>query len=65
MRRISRLGVVNLSLLAFGVALIGRAAWVQLWQGNAWAARAERQHFTDAPVPAPRGDVLDATGERL
>jgi cell division protein FtsI (penicillin-binding protein 3) len=57
--------VVNLSLLAFGVALIGRAAWVQLWQGNAWAARAERQHFTDAPVPAPRGDVLDATGERL
>ncbi|HET9002718.1 MAG TPA: penicillin-binding transpeptidase domain-containing protein [Gemmatimonadaceae bacterium] len=65
MRRISRLGAVNLSLLGFAAALIGRAAWVQLWQGNAWAARAERQHFTDAPVPAPRGDVLDATGERL
>ncbi len=65
MRRVSRLGAVNLSLLAFAVALLGRAAWVQLWQGNAWAARAERQHFTDAPVPAPRGDVLDATGERL
>ena len=65
MRRISRLGAVNLSLLGFAVALLGRAAWVQLWQGNAWAARAERQHFTDAPVPAPRGDVLDATGERL
>lgn len=56
---------MNISLLAFAVALVGRAAWVQLWQGNAWAARAERQHFTDAPVPAPRGDVLDATGERL
>ncbi len=54
-----------MSLLAFAVALIGRAAWVQLWQGNAWAARAERQHFTDAPVPAPRGDVIDATGEPL
>ncbi len=65
MRRISRLGAVNISLLAFAVALIGRAAWVQLWQGNAWAARAERQHFTDAPVPAPRGDVIDATGEPL
>jgi len=64
-RRVSRLGAVNLSLLAFAIALLGRAAWVQLWQGNAWAARAERQHFTDAPVPAPRGDVLDATGERL
>ena len=54
-----------MSLLAFAVALIGRAAWVQLWQGNAWAARAERQHFADAPVPAPRGDVIDATGEPL
>jgi cell division protein FtsI (penicillin-binding protein 3) len=64
-RRISRLGAVNLSLLGFAAALVGRAAWVQLWQGNAWAARAERQHFTDAPVPAPRGDVLDATGDRL
>ncbi|HEX2779688.1 MAG TPA: penicillin-binding transpeptidase domain-containing protein [Gemmatimonadaceae bacterium] len=65
MKRISRLGAVNLSLLGFAGALLGRAVWVQLWQGNAWAARAERQHFTDAPVPAPRGDVLDATGERL
>ena len=65
MRRVSRLGAVNISLLAFALALLGRAAWVQLWQGNAWAARAERQHFTDAAVPAPRGDVLDATGQRL
>lgn len=65
MRTPSRLGAVNLSLLAFAVALIGRAAWIQLWQGNAWAARAERQHFTDAPVPAPRGDVADATGQLL
>ena len=65
MRRVSRLGAVNISLLAFAVALIGRAAWVQLWQGNAWAARAERQHFTDAPVPAPRGDIIDATGQPL
>jgi cell division protein FtsI (penicillin-binding protein 3) len=64
-RRVSRLGAINISLLAFALALVGRAAWVQLWQGNAWAARAERQHFTDAAVPAPRGDVLDATGQRL
>lgn len=65
MRRVSRLGAINISLLVFAVALIGRAAWVQLWQGNVWTARAERQHFTDAPVPAPRGDVIDATGEPL
>jgi cell division protein FtsI (penicillin-binding protein 3) len=64
-RRISRVGVINISLFLFAVALLGRAAWVQLWDGQAWAARAVRQHFTDAPVPAPRGDILDATGEPL
>jgi cell division protein FtsI (penicillin-binding protein 3) len=61
-RRISRFGIINLALLGFALAILGRAAWVQLWEGAAWAARAERQHFTDAPVPAPRGDILDATG---
>ena len=65
MRRVSRVGVINISLFLFAVALLGRAAWVQLWEGQAWAARAVRQHFTDAPVPAPRGDILDATGEPL
>ena len=65
MRRVSRVGVINISLFAFALALVGRAAWVQLWEGQAWAARAVRQHFTDAPVPAPRGDILDATGEPL
>jgi cell division protein FtsI/penicillin-binding protein 2 len=64
-RRVSRIGVINISLFLFGLALLGRAAWVQLWEGQAWAARAVRQHFTDAPVPAPRGDILDATGEPL
>ena len=65
MRRVSRIGVINISLFLFALALLGRAAWVQLWEGQAWAARAVRQHFTDAPVPAPRGDILDATGEPL
>jgi cell division protein FtsI (penicillin-binding protein 3) len=64
-RRPSRIGIINLCLFAFALALVGRAAWVQLWQGNAWAARAVRQHFAAAPTPAPRGDVLDATGARL
>ena len=65
MRRVSRVGVINISLFLFALALVGRAAWVQLWEGRAWAARAVRQHFSDAPVPAPRGDILDATGEPL
>ena len=65
MRRVSRVGVINISLFLFALALLGRAAYVQLWEGQAWAARAVRQHFTDAPVPAPRGDILDATGEPL
>lgn len=65
MRRPSRIGIINLCLVAFALALLGRAAWVQLWQGSAWAARAARQHFAATPAPAPRGDLLDATGARL
>jgi cell division protein FtsI (penicillin-binding protein 3) len=62
LRRLSRIGIVHLALCAFALALVGRAAQVQLWQGRAWAERAARQHITAAEVPAPRGDILDATG---
>ena len=40
--RINRLGVIDVSLLLLAVALVGRAAQLQLVQGRAWAARAER-----------------------
>ena len=61
----SRVGTVHAAMLLFAAALVIQAARVQLWQGAAWAARAERQHFTAAELPAPRGDILDAAGEKL
>jgi len=58
--RPSRLGLVHLSLVAFGVALIVRAGYVQLWQGRLWAERATHEHAMPIPTGAPRGSILDA-----
>jgi cell division protein FtsI (penicillin-binding protein 3) len=65
MRRISRIGILQAALVAFMVALIGKAAQVQLWQGREWTAKAERQHLERAPLLVPRGPILDATGAVL
>ena len=61
----SRIGVVHVSLLLFAVALVARAAQVQLLEGDEWAARAERQHFVSTSRPAMRGAIVDATGNVL
>ncbi|GAC1515384.1 MAG: penicillin-binding protein [Gemmatimonadaceae bacterium] len=63
--RPSRLGLVNIGMALFAVALVVRAGQVQLWQGRAWAARGIRQHVASAPAPAPRGAIVDATGNVL
>ena len=65
MFNVSRIGIIQGAVGLFAVVLVGRAAQVQLWQGRQWAARAERQHLKETPLPAPRGAVLDASGERL
>jgi cell division protein FtsI (penicillin-binding protein 3) len=65
MFRASRVGLVHLALLLFAVALVGRAAQVQLWEGGDWASRARRQHVAAAEIPAPRGRILDAAGFAL
>ena len=61
----SRVGVIHLSLALFAAAVIGKAARVQLVQGRTWAASALRQQSTERTIPAPRGDILDATGETM
>jgi len=48
-------------LALFALAIIARSAQLQLVHGNAWRARAERQQSRDRTVPAPRGEILDAT----
>src|SRR5919108_6191028 len=65
MLRPSRIALIHASLLLFAVALIVRAAQVQLWQRGEWAARAQRQHYAAADVPAPRGDIFDVSGVPL
>jgi cell division protein FtsI (penicillin-binding protein 3) len=47
-------------LVAFAVALIVRAGYVQLWQGRVWAERATHEHAMPVPTGAPRGAIVDA-----
>ena len=61
----SRVGLVHLGLALFALAVVGKSARVQLWQGRSWAASAQRQQSTARVIPAPRGDILDAAGETL
>ncbi|HEX6535395.1 MAG TPA: penicillin-binding transpeptidase domain-containing protein [Gemmatimonadaceae bacterium] len=65
MPRPSRIALIHASLVLFALALVARAAEVQLWQNDQWAARAHRQHFARAEIPAPRGAVYDVRGVPL
>ncbi|NBW64462.1 hypothetical protein EBR44_01630, partial [bacterium] len=62
---ISRTGFIHGCFTAFAVALVGRAAYVQLLHGAEWRAKARRLHESGTPVQAPRGMILDATGSLL
>jgi cell division protein FtsI (penicillin-binding protein 3) len=61
MIRSRRIGLAHATLAVFALAILIQSARVQLAQGKAWRARAERQQSTERTVPAPRGDILDAT----
>lgn len=65
MIKVSRVGVVHGAFVCFAVALVGRAAWVQLGQTDAWRTRARGQQVASAEVPAVRGAILDASGRVL
>ncbi|HEY9450314.1 MAG TPA: penicillin-binding transpeptidase domain-containing protein, partial [Gemmatimonadaceae bacterium] len=65
MPRPTRIVLVHASLVVFAIALMVRAAQVQLWQHSQWVARAERQHFVSATLPAPRGNIYDVRGVPL
>ncbi len=51
-------------LVVLGVAL-ARAFWLQVVNGDAYAAMAVRQHRETIVVPAARGTIFDANGEPL
>ena len=61
MIRSRRIGLAHATLAVFALAILIQSARVQLAQGKAWRARAERQQSSERTVPAPRGDILDAT----
>ncbi len=61
MIRPSRIGLAHAVLAVFALAIVIKAASVQLVHGNVWLARAERQQTSARTVPAPRGEILDAT----
>ncbi|ODT02743.1 MAG: hypothetical protein ABS52_12080 [Gemmatimonadetes bacterium SCN 70-22] len=65
MRIPSRLTIVHGVLVAFSIALVARAGQVQLLQHQRWEQRAARQHTAEASLPAPRGEIEDATGTTL
>lgn len=62
MLQTTRLRVIQGVLVAFAAALVLRAGWVQLWQGERWQRLAARQHYSMNALPAPRGEILDVTG---
>jgi cell division protein FtsI (penicillin-binding protein 3) len=49
-------------LVGFVVALIGRAAFVQVVQHEYWRTEARRHQVAEVALPAPRGDIEDMTG---
>ena len=65
MLRNKRIAVVHVFLGLFAAAIVVRAAQVQVWEGNQWQARASRQHVDASSIPAPRGQILDASGTTL
>ena len=65
MTRPSRITIVHATLIVFALLLVGQAARVQLLEGETWAERARRQQFRTGEMVAPRGKILDASGNVL
>lgn len=65
MRFPDRLAIVQGSLALFALGLVGKAGYEQLYRHAYWAALGRRQHYATSGLPAPRGDIEDASGSTL
>lgn len=65
MLRPLRTRLVLLALMCFAAALAWRAGQVQLLEGRDWQARAQRQHYATADMPARRGNIYDVSAVPL
>lgn len=61
----NRVSIIHGVLVVFAVALVARAGKVQIIDGKQWSERAKRQQFFTSSAPAPRGNILDASGKPL
>ena len=61
----NRLTIVYGSLMIFAFALIVKAGYEQLFRHDYWSRIGQRQHYASSGLPAPRGQILDATGRTL
>jgi cell division protein FtsI (penicillin-binding protein 3) len=57
----------RITLIASGfglaaLAVVGRAAYLQLYEGSFWRGRAQAQQTTTVPLPARRGTIFDRNG---
>lgn len=65
MKSPNRVTVVHGFFVLFALALIARAAKVQVVEGKEWVSRGKRQHYMASAAAAPRGEILDASGNTL
>jgi len=65
MKAPTRVAVIHAFFVLFALALVARAAKVQVVEGKQWVARGKRQHFFASSLSAPRGQILDASGNTL
>jgi cell division protein FtsI/penicillin-binding protein 2 len=61
----SRLTIIYVLLLVFAAALLAQAAKLQIIEGERWAEKARALHFDSDTVAAPRGPILDTSGNVL
>jgi len=65
MIRSSRIGLAHTLLAVFAIAILVQGVRVQILQYETWSDRASRQQRSETPLPAPRGEIHDASGRVL
>jgi cell division protein FtsI (penicillin-binding protein 3) len=61
----SRIRLLVLAFAGLFLVAVGKAAWIQVVERNAYEAMASRQHRETIEIPAARGTIYDRTGEPL
>src|SRR5690606_21831641 len=61
----ARVGFIQFCLFLGALAVLGRAAQLQLVEGDEWGARAERNRTVTEVLPAWRGTISDRSGNKL